>query len=155
MTFESPAHISTPSEVQDFLVFHVKEEGLNFFYSMQNKRLDPEKHTVKRKIRRQMENTALNRGLEDSAEGGELSLKFLLIFTFLMNLVLQGSMIYFTMMIRSMQLILHMPILKVLVPSNVSMIFGYIIPVVMFDIFDTSWTTEVVLEFDEDEQLEL
>jgi hypothetical protein len=64
-------------------------------------------------------------------------------------------MVYFVMMIRSLQIILHLPILKVLVPSNVSMVFGFIIPVVMFDILDPSWTTEKVLKFDEEAQLSL
>ena len=102
MTFESPSAISTPTEIQDKLVFHIREEGQNLFTSEKNRRLDPLKHTMKRKIKRQMGNTALNRGIGSSAEGGEMSLKIILIFTFFMNLLLSGSMQYFTMMIRAL-----------------------------------------------------
>lgn len=83
-------------------MFHIRPEGQYLFSSVKNKRLDPRKHTMKKKVRRQMENTALNRGIEDSAEGGEVSLKFLLVFTFLMNFLLAGSGLYFIMMIRSL-----------------------------------------------------
>jgi len=45
--------------------------------------------------------------------------------------------------------------MKVIVPSNVSMLFTLMIPVVMFDIMDSSWTTELFLTFDEDNEEEL
>ena len=57
---------------------------------------------MKRKIRRQMDNSALNQGVENSAEGGELTLKILLVVVFLMTLLLQGSGLYFIMMVRSL-----------------------------------------------------
>ena len=87
LNFTSPPSIS-PLEIQDKLVFHIREKGHKFLTSVKNRRLNPLKHTLKRKIRKQMANTALNRGIENSAEGGEMSLKFLLIITFLMNLLL-------------------------------------------------------------------
>ena len=68
-----------------------------------------------------------------------------------MTMFLQGSGLYMLMMIRSLQIVLHLPILKVLVPSNVSMVFGLIVEVVMFDVLDPEWTTEYVLEFDDKE----
>lgn len=40
--------------------------------------------------------------------------------------------------------------MKVIMPSNVSMLFTLMIPVVMFDIMDSSWTTELFLTFDEE-----
>ena len=69
---------------------------------MNEKRMDPLKHTMKRKIRRQMGNTVFNRGVTNSAENGELGLKFLMVIFFLMNMVLSGSGLYFIMMIRSL-----------------------------------------------------
>lgn len=53
-------------------------------------------------------------------------------------------------MLRALQIALHLPLLKIMVPSNVSMVFGYIIPVVGFDVLDPEWTTELVLSFDEE-----
>ena len=77
-------------------------------------------------------------------------MKFLLVVMLLMHLALSGSGHYYTMLINSLQIVLHLPIIKVTVPANVSMIYSYMIPIVMFDIFDTDWTTEVVFEFDDD-----
>ena len=67
-----------------------------------------------------------------------------------MNMSLDGSSKYFTLMLRALQIVLHLPLLKIMVPSNVSMVFGYIIPVVGFDVLDPEWTTELVLTFDEE-----
>lgn len=79
-----------------------------------------------------------------------MSLKVLLVVTFILQFLLRGSGHYFTLLINSLQIVLHLPILKIIVPANVSMVYSYMIPVVMFDIFDTEWTTEVVLDFDDD-----
>lgn len=100
-----------------------------------------------------MANNALNKGVEGSAKGGGMSLKILLVITFVLNILLRGSGHYFTMLINSLQIVLHLPIIKVIVPANVSMVFSYMIPVVMFDIFDTEWTTELVFNFDDDKQI--
>lgn len=55
-------------------------------------------------------------------------------------------------LIRTLQLILHFPILKILMPANVSEFFSIIIPVAMFDVLDTDYTTEIIFEFDEEGQ---
>jgi len=39
-------------------------------------------------------------------------------------------------MIRSLQLIIHMPIMSMVVPSNVITLFNILIPIVMFDILE-------------------
>ena len=101
LNFSEPLDIS-PIEIHDKLVFHIREEGQYLFTSVKNKRLDPLKHTMRSKIRRQMKNSALNRGIEESAEKGETSLKILLVITFLINFLLPGSGLYFIMMIRSL-----------------------------------------------------
>lgn len=97
-----------------------------------------------------MANNALNKGVSNSAESGETILKICMIVMFLMNILLSGSGHYFSMLINSLQIVIHLPILKVIVPANVSMVFSYIIPVVMFDILEPDWTTELVLDFDDD-----
>ena len=73
----------------------------------------------------------------------------------MMHVFLAGSGHYFLMLIRTLQIILHLPILKVVVPANVNMYFSYMIPIVMFDILDSNWTTEIVLDFEEDKHIDL
>ena len=97
-----------------------------------------------------MTDSDLNRGIGSSSEAVEIGLRMLLIITFLMNMFLNDSSKYFTLMLRALQIVLHLPLLKIMVPSNVSMVFGYIIPVVGFDVLDPEWTTELVLSFDEE-----
>ena len=79
-------------------------------------------------------------------------MKVMLIVAFGMNLVMSGAMQYMIAMIRSLQMILHIPILNVLIPGNVSMLFSIMVPIVMFDILDSSYTSELVLTFDEEAQ---
>ena len=60
----------------------------------------------------------------------------LLIFAFVLNTFVSGSMIFFLGMIRAVQIILHIPLLQLNCPAIVSVIFELIIPVAMFDIFE-------------------
>ena len=39
-------------------------------------------------------------------------------------------------LIRTLQIILHLPLMSIKEPTNVQMVFGIIIPIAMFDIFD-------------------
>ena len=46
---------------------------------------------------------------------------------------------------------------RIVIPGNVSMVFSILIPIVMFDILDSEYTTELFLVFDyesEDEAAE-
>ena len=51
-------------------------------------------------------------------------------------------------MIRSLQMILHLAMYKILLPGNVTMVFSIIIPIVMFDILDSEYTSELLFTFD-------
>ena len=53
--------------------------------------------------------------------------------------------------IKSLQMIIHLPMLNIIVPGNVANFFKIIIPVVQFDILDSKWTTELLLDFDYEE----
>ena len=45
-------------------------------------------------------------------------------------------------------MILHLPMMKIIMPGNVTMLFSILIPIVMFDIIDSSWSTELLFNFD-------
>ena len=51
-------------------------------------------------------------------------------------MVMSGGMEYMIGMIRSLQMILHLPMMKIIVPGNVSMLFSAIIPIAMFDVLE-------------------
>jgi len=54
----------------------------------------------------------------------------------MLNLVMSSGMEYMIGMIRSLQMILHLPMMKIIVPGNVSMLFSAIIPIAMFDVLE-------------------
>jgi hypothetical protein len=58
-------------------------------------------------------------------------------------------------MIRSLQMILHLPMMLIIIPGNVSMMFEILIPFVMFDILESDYSIDLVLNFDEPKQAEL
>ena len=47
-------------------------------------------------------------------------------------------------------MLIHLPLLNILMPANVNSFLQVLVPVVQFDILDSSWTTEYIFEFDED-----
>ena len=77
----------------------------------------------------------------------------LMVSTFILNVLFSGGMLYFLLLIRSLQIVLHIPMLKVILPGNVSLFFSQVISVAMFDILDSEWTTKNVFRFDEEQQM--
>jgi len=63
-------------------------------------------------------------------------MRLIFIIAFCLNIFFVGGFKYMIGMIRSLQLILHLPIMTVIFPSNVMMFFNIVIPIVMFDIFE-------------------
>ena len=53
-----------------------------------------------------------------------------------------------------MQIICHLPTIKIIVPPNVGSYYETVIPIVTFDILESTYSTELVLEFDNDLQEE-
>ena len=60
-----------------------------------------------------------------------------------------GALGYMIGWINTLQLIIHLPILRTLVPANVNVFFQTIIPIVTFDLIPPEWSTEYILEFEE------
>jgi hypothetical protein len=96
--------------------------------------------------------TAATVALDEGSKSLESILKFILIVVFALSMELPGAMVYMIINLRTLQMILHLPLVKVIVPGNVSMFFQTMIPIAMFDIFETSYTTEVLLDFSEQQQ---
>ena len=46
-------------------------------------------------------------------------------------------------------MIVHLPMLSIMMPANVSGFFSIILPIVTFDIIDPEWSTELLFDFDE------
>ena len=83
-------------------------------------------------------------------------MKGMMLISFGVNLIMSGAASYMVGWINSLQMILHLPMLLILVPPNVSSFLSIILPIVQFDILDPSWTTDLIFEFEEeiDEEFE-
>jgi hypothetical protein len=60
------------------------------------------------------------------------------IIAILINLLLKSSATieFFVAMINGLQIVVHIPILRILMPGNVSMFLSLLQPIVMFDFLD-------------------
>ena len=84
-----------------------------------------------------MFNTAFMRQYEAASESIESGIKSTLIGSFVLNMIMAGSLSQLLSMINSLQLIVHLPFFAVSVPANVMTIEEILIPIVMFDIFES------------------
>jgi len=90
-------------------------------------------------------NQALVASTSKAETGGQGMVVGTFMLGFFVNLALSSMIMY----LKSLQMIIHLPLMHILVPPNVSVFFAKIIPVVSFDVLDPAWTTELVLEFDD------
>ena len=59
---------------------------------------------------------------------------------------------HFIVMINSLQIAIHLPLLNVLLPSNVVLFFEKLLPIVMFDIIKDEWNINPSDFFEYDEE---
>jgi hypothetical protein len=101
-------------------------------------------------IKKQLADTRFTKNYVSSSANLKRILLATLVTTFIASQFIPGSMIYLLGFLQSLQLVLHLPMFSIIIPANVAMIFEYILAVVMFDILDPSYTTELVFNFDSD-----
>ena len=62
-----------------------------------------------------------------------------------MQLLFGGRATFFmVMMFRALSIILHLPMLKTLLPGNVAMLFKIMIPIVQLDLFDNDYINLII-----------
>ena len=85
-----------------------------------------------------MPNSKLNRSVETATETTGVSLIWVLVIAVILNYFLPGGVKYMMFLIRTLQIILHLPMMSIIVPGNVSMLIHNLFPVVMFDILEVT-----------------
>ena len=150
------ANAISPLELQDRLVIEFKNQ--TWPYDPKNeviyakdigKTIDDYYRVISRPIQKQLEDSEANRNFAESSQRGTDSMKAALVFTFLVNLIMAGALGHMIGWINTLQLIIHLPMLRILVPANVSVFFQTIIPIVTFDLIPPEWSTEYFLDFEE------
>jgi hypothetical protein len=74
--------------------------------------------------------------------------------TMVINNFIGGFMANMAQWINSLQMMLHLPMLHVIMPPNVREFFAIILPVAMFDIIESSYSTELIMDFDYEKENE-
>ena len=136
LNFTDPYSIS-PMEQQDQLVFHIKDKQEFFISETLLVDIHDNFTTLKSKIPKQMPDNMLTQSLT----GGSAAMKDVMQGSFLisvaMNIVIAGSLSHIMGMIKSLQLVFHLPIMTTIAPANVMTMWQIIIPIVMFDILES------------------
>lgn len=96
-----------------------------------------------------MEDSESNRNYAKSTETSKKGLMITVTITLVMQLFMAGALGYMIMWINTLQIIIHLPMVKLIVPSNVNVFFQTIIPVVTFDLIPPEWSTEYFMDFEE------
>lgn len=89
-------------------------------------------------------NTTSYQNFESAAITAQKGVKGAVAGSFGFNLVMAGSLGHLLSMINSLQIIVHLPLLNVAVPANVMKIEELLIPIVMFDIFESEDLLKIV-----------
>jgi hypothetical protein len=104
-----------------------------------------------------MPNTVLSQSVETMTESTGLSLIWILVISLILNYLLPGGMKYMIFLIRTLQMILHMPMMMIIFPANVSILMSNLFPIVMFDVLELteSFDASLIFQFDEQGQEKL
>ena len=95
-----------------------------------------------------MANTPGTKSLKSNTEKGGKSMVTLFVVGAILQLVSQGGTLHYVIsMFRSLQIMLNLPLMRILLPSNVNMVHEILIPIAMFDILPDGYM-EKILTFD-------
>ena len=111
--------------------------------------------TFESKIKKQMMNTAAARQYELALGNSKESIRWMFIAAIIFNAIVsqsESTIKYLMFLIRALQIILHLPIFRFLIPSNFSMFTEIISPIIMFDVLENKKEWDVTLFMDFDEQ---
>ena len=71
-----------------------------------------------------------------ASESIGISLLWILVIALVLNIFLPGGYRYMIIFIRALQIILHLPMMRIIVPGNVSMLMSLLFPIVLFDVLE-------------------
>jgi len=76
-------------------------------------------------------------------------MKTIMIFLVVQNVAFKGAMMLILDCIRSLQMILHLPMLKNTIPGNLGMINSKLIDIVMFDVLPSDKSVDLIFTYNE------
>ena len=130
--FLNPVQIS-PKADRDTLMVHIYENSTLFFTSGDSFQLHPDCHSLKKEIPKQLSQEYLS--LSDNAELLAKVVNSVLVMSAALAPVSTGPIFTMVMMINTLQIVMHMPMLNVAVPANMFTLQQFLVKSVTFDIF--------------------
>ena len=93
--------------------------------------------------------------MQNFEEGMELSkdaMMYTVYASLLLNLFAIGNLEHLVALIRCLQIMLSLPIYKVVMPAQTVTLTAILIKVAMFDVMEAEWTTDYILSYPEIKQ---
>lgn len=89
-------------------------------------------------IKPQMPDNQTTQNLLTSSESVGLALRWIFISSIILNVLLssKSTIDYYVAMINCLQMIVHIPLLKIVIPANLSYFTSLLLPFVMFDLVE-------------------
>ena len=152
MSFDEPLYVS-PGEIQDTLT--IKFKNPESFVSVETgQHMQPAILTIP--IKKQMPESEFTKAYISVSEDLDATLKIIFWIVLAFNIIFDGSraMDHFVELINALQMQIHFPMLQVVFPANVMVLYAHILPIVMFDIIsileDTKLDYTNMFEFDDE-----
>lgn len=91
-----------------------------------------------------MEENSFNKEFEKTSKGLDEGTRYLFIATIILALLGSNkkSSRYMFQMIRSLSIIIHLPIMRIIYPANLMAFYSILIPITQFDIIDSKFDWE-------------
>ena len=119
----------------------------NTFYSRENMVLSA-------KIPKQMYDTEFTQEYVEQVAQLATNLTIFVFVAIAANYIFQGGAIFMLQLIRTLQMVVHLPLFKVVFPANLMQLLTGIIEIAMFDLLPPNFSTDLVFAYNE-ERLEL
>ena len=135
VNFTNPIYISLGSSPDTFVI------TLNSSYFIAEETLEPldvEYRVLQTPIPKQLVDSQGTKSFVTGTEAIDKFLKWAFWFVLAFNVLMSGSeaMDYFIGLINALQMVIHLPMLWIIMPGNVTLFFQIILPIVMFDVLD-------------------
>ena len=146
LEFLNPEEISTGFKY-DELVVHFKEIRDYFISKEHLVDLSEDSRTVKGKVPKLLSQSALSNSLKGVSDSLDSGMKATMGFTVLLNLIFSGILAKFIQLIRTLQLVTHLLMFKIVAPANVMIFIEAILPVTQYDYLEPYWTDLIIKVF--------
>ena len=131
--FNDPIAIS-PKAKQDKLVWHYFENQTILVSKTHGEPLHRNSSVLKVQVPKMMLNNTLARFTIGLSETVDSTIKTFMLVSVIVNSFFPFLLEFLFDVIRSLQLVVHLPIFNVIVPGNVARIFSILIPICMYDL---------------------